>query len=62
MATKAEMLACLEFVAKPKSSVGVKTVRNVAEKLEMPSGDSGIRARENLIMVLFNHNDFVTIR
>ncbi|HKI33426.1 MAG TPA: PSD1 and planctomycete cytochrome C domain-containing protein [Gemmataceae bacterium] len=27
-----------------------------------PSGDPAQRARENLILVLFNHNDFVTIR
>ena len=27
-----------------------------------PSADPGQRARENLILVLFNHNDFVTIR
>jgi cytochrome c553 len=27
-----------------------------------PSGDPAVRARENLILVLVNHNDFVTIR
>lgn len=29
---------------------------------EVPSTDPTIRARENLIIALFNHNDFVTIR
>jgi hypothetical protein len=27
-----------------------------------PSGDAELRARENLVLVLFNHNDFVTVR
>jgi hypothetical protein len=27
-----------------------------------PSADPAQRARENLVQVLFNHNDFVTIR
>jgi hypothetical protein len=27
-----------------------------------PAADPARRARENLIQVLFNHNDFVTIR
>jgi hypothetical protein len=28
----------------------------------MPAAEPGLRARENLVHVLFNHNDFVTIR
>ncbi len=30
--------------------------------LVAPSGEAAQRARENLVHVLFNHNDFVTIR
>ncbi len=29
---------------------------------DMPAAEPGLRARENLVHVLFNHNDFVTIR
>lgn len=30
--------------------------------IQPPASDAGQRARENLVMALFNHNDFVTIR
>jgi hypothetical protein len=30
--------------------------------LEKPSGEPGLRARENLVHALFNHHDFVTQR
>ncbi len=58
-AKQEELELCAEFLAehanvKPELTK-VSTVKDV------PTGASG-RARENLILVLFNHNDFVTIR
>ncbi len=33
-----------------------------ALQVEMPTGDAKVRARESVVRVLLNHNDFVTIR
>jgi hypothetical protein len=33
-----------------------------AVSADLPANDPALRARENLVHVLFNHNDFVTIR
>jgi hypothetical protein len=32
------------------------------DSVVLPASDAAQRARENLVHVLFNHNDFVTIR
>lgn len=65
-ATDAERSECLAFIveqaerlAKPESLVAFSSgdPSNVAA-----SADPRQRARENLIHVLFNHNDFVTVR
>ena len=34
----------------------------VPASADVPASDPALRARENLVHVLFNHNDFVTIR
>ena len=38
------------------------TAFGVASNKGKPSNDPAMRARENLVHVLFNHNDFVTVR
>ena len=48
--TAAERKLCVDYLHKPAS--GVKTA----------SIESSIRSRENLVLILFNHNDFVTVR
>ena len=61
-----ERAACLEFLdeqarllAKPEKLT--RFVVGVKPQVE-PSADPHRRARENLALVLFNHNDFITIR
>jgi hypothetical protein len=46
---------CMEFLAKPSAAVEKASA-------DAKSGNATLRARENLLLVLFNHNDFVTIR
>ncbi|HET6407625.1 MAG TPA: DUF1553 domain-containing protein, partial [Chthoniobacteraceae bacterium] len=53
-----ELTACLEFLKPP--SVAIVPVGNGVQT--SPSPGDRMRQRENLVMVLFNHNDFVTIR
>jgi hypothetical protein len=43
-------------------SVPVPTLNAQRSTLNAPSSDPSQRARENLVLVLLNHNDFVTIR
>lgn len=61
-----EMAACLDFLSQQASvlsspesltKVAGKTVSAVG-----PSADPHLRAKENLVHVLMNHNDFVTLR
>jgi hypothetical protein len=56
-ATSAELDECVKFLAERAT---------VYQSAPVPAGspaiDPTLRARENLIHVLFNHNDFVTIR
>ncbi|HUE69947.1 MAG TPA: DUF1549 domain-containing protein [Pirellulaceae bacterium] len=61
-----ELQACLEFLAEQSqrlsdaSSLSAFTAGAAA--LVPPSSDPAQRARENLVHVLMNHNDFVTVR
>jgi hypothetical protein len=64
--TNDEQAACLEFLdtqskrlADPKSLASFAASGDNSIK---PADDPMARARENLVHVLFNHNDFVTIR
>jgi hypothetical protein len=50
-----ERKLCEEFLAKPSAAVEKASV-------DAKAGSAALRARENLLLVLFNHNDFVTIR
>jgi hypothetical protein len=64
--TPAEREACLEFLdeqakllSEPKK---LTPFGSGALSATPPSGDPRLRARENLVHVLFNHHEFVTIR
>jgi len=65
-ATSPELDACREFLASQRkllSEAGSLTPIAGGPKPEVaPSRDSHQRSRENLILVLFNHNDCVTVR
>lgn len=62
--TDQERLACLEFLHKQVELFRESKVQPVADGNPQvsASGDPAMRARESLIRVLFNHDDFVTIR
>jgi hypothetical protein len=61
-----ELKACLEFLT--EQSVALANPESLTAFASgpaatvPPSSDPAQRARENLIHVLFNHNDFVTVR
>ena len=61
-----ELQLCDEFLTKQtaafKSGKGLTKFTNGPRSALPPSTDPVMRARENLIHVLFNHNEFVTIR
>jgi len=51
--SREEGVACAEFLQKGAGRV---------EEADSKKSDRALRPRENLLLVLFNHNDFVTIR
>ncbi|MHA3770841.1 DUF1553 domain-containing protein [Verrucomicrobiota bacterium sgz303538] len=60
-----ELTACMAFLrgnAAPQESAVTQISNPSADKGAAIPASSSARARENLILVLFNHNDFVTIR
>jgi hypothetical protein len=58
--TPQEERLCLDFL---QSKSGAKNPQAVTKvKLDSSAGGSSLGARESLILVLFNHNDFVTVR
>ncbi len=64
--TEQELTACRQFLGEQRSLLSDKK-KLTAEvgppsAATPPAGDAGQRARENLVHVLMNHNDFVTIR
>ncbi len=64
--TAAELAQCRDFLTAQAKLLSDRTkltasVAGPAARVK-PSGDPALRARENLIHVLMNHNDFVTIR
>lgn len=67
-ATPKEITPCTEFLSDQeqrlrKLTAGAKLTANAAEKdMTRPAEDKALRARENLIHVLMNHSDFVTVR
>ena len=63
--TFSETRLCQDFLASDGGAQANKTpLIRTAAKSERPgvSSDHAVRARENLLLVLFNHNDFVTVR
>jgi len=64
--SKSEMAACLEFLESQQvvlqEPATLKPVNGKTTVSIKPNESPQIRARENLIHVLMNHNDFVTVR
>src|SRR5262249_11432580 len=58
----AECLAFLEDQARRLAAPAPGAATAAPKDTSRPAGDPALRARENLVLVLFNHNDFVTIR
>ncbi len=62
-ATADEIAECLKFLEEQAARLAsVKSKADQTNDGSKPSRDPGQRARENLVLVLFNHHDFVTIR
>jgi hypothetical protein len=64
--TSDELCACQEFLSDESAALGnaasFTAFTTGPAATVAPSADPSQRARENLIHVLFNHNDFVTVR
>jgi len=64
--TAAEQQECASFLAAQaarfRQGTALSTFTGTGEAAVKPAADPGQRARENLVHVLFNHNDFLTIR
>jgi len=64
-ATSMELETCLQFLTDQTRLLSDRTKLNaigVGANIVPPAAEPHLRARENLIHVLINHNDFVTIR
>ncbi|MGV3719862.1 MAG: DUF1553 domain-containing protein, partial [Actinomycetota bacterium] len=61
-ATPAELTECTAFLETQSKLFPAASGRDGAKDASAPATDGALRARENLILVLLNHNDFVTIR
>jgi hypothetical protein len=66
-ATADEVAACLVFLSEQESFFSqnaerLTAVATDADDVVRPAADNVLRARENLVHVLLNHHDFVTIR
>ena len=63
--SKTELDACREFLmlqSRQLSDPSKLQLLNNAANAVPAASDPVMRARENLVLVLFSHNDFVTIR
>jgi hypothetical protein len=66
-ATPAELDAATQFLIEQgrlfsENSTVTSNAATDAADTTKPSADAAIRARENLVHALMNHNDFVTVR
>jgi hypothetical protein len=64
MPTEAELNECLAFLLQQTERYATEPQHAATDKGDgsAPSSDPALRAREDLVHVLLNHNDFVTIR
>lgn len=60
--TPGEVAECVEFLQEQAKLYGPNRSSAVVVDERKPAADPAIRARENFVRILFNHNDFVTIR
>jgi hypothetical protein len=63
--TAQEKQLCATFLAEQTRRLAQHAARTIAETkqdVNQPASDPNLRARENLVLALFNHHDFVTIR
>ena len=61
--TFAELAECVTFLKQRARRTGEKQASAAPSAAgQMPAVDPMMRARENLVHVLMNHNDFVTVR
>jgi len=61
--TSAELAECVSFLNQRARRTGEKQVLAApSTDGQMPAADAMMRARESLVHVLMNHNDFVTVR
>jgi len=64
--TSTECNECEEFLKQQaklfRKSAELKSLESDAKPMVAPSSDPIQRARENLTLVLYNHNDFITVR
>ncbi|MEX0704292.1 MAG: DUF1549 and DUF1553 domain-containing protein [Planctomycetales bacterium] len=60
--TEEEAAVCLAFLAEQSQLYRPPAKPTAAVDEKLPASDPQLRARENLVRILFNHHDFVTIR
>jgi hypothetical protein len=62
--TAQELQTCVEFLSQQEKRyrLGTAPVAGTVTEGKLPAADPVLRARENLVHVLLNHHDFVTIR
>jgi len=60
--SKEELGECVSFLRKQTNLYGPSKKPAAVVNEQMPSPDPSVRSRENLVRILINHNDFVTIR
>jgi hypothetical protein len=56
-----ELQACLAFLFEHATAPETETLAADAASCDQPAADPALRARENLVQVLMNHNDFVIV-
>ncbi len=60
--TADELAECMSFLEQQAGRFKEAKPAGASDDGRSPAADPALRARENLVHVLFNHNDFVTIR
>ena len=62
--SREELRLCLNFLSRPADQHSPEKATPISHRLntDLSSAVPAMRARENLLLVLLNHNDFVTVR